>query len=348
MTLTKNLYGKTKDGKEVYSYIIRNKNGAYIELVSYGATLNKIVVPDKDGVFRDVLVGFDTMEGQEICTDSQGRTVGRVANRIAGKGVTIDGRNYQITKNVDGLFTLHGNHEYETAVWDSEILSDNSVKFSYFSPEGAEGFPGSVKNEVIFSFDDNNAVKIEYYAVPSEKCPLNLTNHAYFNLNGFDAGTVLGHYLKLYCDAYTPTDEKAIPTGEIRPVENTAFDFRNGKTIGQDVNVPDEQLIIGRGYDHNFRITGYDGTLRRFAESVGDISKIKMEAYTDLPGVQLYIGNFMNGTQTGKAGLPLEYRTGFCLETQYFPDAVNHSEFIQNIFSPDRPFKSTTVYLFTI
>ena len=347
MKITKKFYGKTENGKDVYSFIIENGSGAYIELLSYGATLNKIVLPKGDKMI-DVLVGFDTMEGQLICTDSQGRTVGRVANRIDGKGVTVDGANYQITKNVDGLFTLHSNHEYETAVWEYEIIGDDTVKFCYFSPENAEGFPGSVHNEVSFTFSEDNAVTIKYNAVPSRKCPLNLTNHAYFNLNGFEAGTIINHTLQLLCDAYTPTDERAIPTGEIRPVEGTAFDFREPKTIAKDVEADDIQLKIGRGYDHNFRIENYDGTLRKYCEAVGDITGIKMESFTDLPGVQLYIGNFMNGSQIGKKGLPLEYRTGFCLETQYFPDAVNHPEFIQNIFSPEKAFKSTTVYKFTI
>ena len=347
MKITKSLYGLIKDNKEVYSFIIENSKGAYIELLNFGATLNSIVLP-VSGRKIDVLVGFDTVEGQESCTDSQGRTVGRVANRIDTKGITVDGKNYQITKNVNGDFTLHSNHEYENAVWDSEIVSDSTVRFHYYSPEGAAGFPGSVENYVSFSFDEDNAVTIEYNAVPSEKCPLNLTNHAYFNLNGFDSGDILSHVLQLNCDRITPTDERAVPTGEIRPVEGTAFDFREPKTIGRDVETPDEQLIIGRGYDHNFLIEGYDGTLKKFCTVTGDKSNVTMEGYTDLPGVQLYIGNFMNGTQIGKAGLPLNFRTGFCLETQYSPDAPNHPEFIQNIFTPDKPFKSTTVYKFTI
>lgn len=347
MKIEKNFYGKLKDGRDVHSFTITNDNGAYIELVDYGATLNKIVVPDKNGNMLDVLVGFDTVEGQELCTDSQGRTVGRVANRIAGKGITIDGKNYQITKNVDGKFTLHSNHEYETVVWNSEIVGDNSVKFTYHSPNGAEGFPGEVDNEVKFTFTNDNEVIIDYNCVPTEKCPLNITNHAYFNLKGFDGGQIVDHEVQFFCDAYTPTDNDAIPTGEIRDVTGTAFDFRTPKTIEKDVDEKDEQLIIGRGYDHNFAISGYDGTLKKFAVVKSDKSGIVLEAYTDLPGLQFYIGNYMNGTQIGKAGKPLEYRTGFCLETQYFPDAANHEEFISNIFSPEKPFVSRTIFKFS-
>ncbi len=348
MTVTKKLYGTTENGTEVYSFEIKNSAGSYIGLVSYGATLNKIVVPDKNGNFNDVLVGFDTMEGQLLCTDSQGRTVGRVANRIAGRGFDIDGVNYQITKNVNGMFTLHSNHEYETAVWDYEIIGDSAVKFTYHSPLNAEGFPGEVDNEVTFSFNDENEVRIDYNCTPTQKCPLNVTNHAYFNLDGFDGGTILNHIVKFNCDAYTPTDEYAIPTGEIRSVEGTPFDFRKPKAIGRDVEADDIQLKIGRGYDHNFRIEGYDGTLKKFAEVKSEKSGRIMECFTDLVGVQFYIGNFMDGTQTGKAGLPLNHRTGFCLETQYFPDALNHTEFMPNIFTPDKPFVSTTIYRFSV
>lgn len=347
MKIEKNFYGKLKDGRDVHSFTVTNDNGAYIELVDYGATLNKIVAPDKNDNMLDVLVGFDTVEGQELCTDSQGRTVGRVANRIAGKGITIDGKNYQITKNVDGKFTLHSNHEYETAVWSSEIIGDNSVKFTYHSPNGAEGFPGEVDNEVKFTFTNDNEVIIDYNCVPTEKCPLNITNHAYFNLKGFDGGQIVDHEVQFFCDAYTPTDNDAIPTGEIRDVTGTAFDFRTPKTIERDVDEKDEQLIIGRGYDHNFAISGYDGTLKKFAVVKSDKSGIVLEAYTDLPGSQFYIGNYMNGTQIGKAGKPIEYRTGFCLETQYFPDAANHEEFISNIFSPEKPFVSRTIFKFS-
>lgn len=347
MKIERTLYGTTREGVEVPAFTITNVKGAYIELVAYGATLNKIVVPDRTGALYDVLVGFDTMEGQELCTDSQGRTVGRVANRIAGKGLTIGGRTYPITKNVNGKITLHGNHEYETVVWDSEVVDAQSVRFTYQSPDGSEGFPGSVRNEVTFSFDDNNAVTIRYACTPDCETAINVTNHAYFNLEGFDGGQVLEHSLQLFCDAYTPTDDAAIPTGEIRAVEGTPFDFRTPKPIGRDVGADDEQLRIGRGYDHNFQIAGYDGTLRQFARVYEPKSGRVMCGYTDLPGVQFYIGNFMDGTQVGKAGKPLCYRQGFCLETQYFPDALNHPEFLPCLFTKERPFLSTTVYQFS-
>ena len=240
--MTKSLYGKTADGKEVFSFTIKNESGAEIELLNYGATLNKISVPDRNGDFADVLVGFDTMEGQLSCTDSQGRTVGRVANRISGNGITIDGKNYPITKNIDGKFTLHGNHEYENAVWNYEILGDDSVKFSYFSADGNEGFPSNLQNEVTFTFTDKNEVKIHYDCRPDGKTPINVTNHSYFNLGGYASGNILSHEMQIFAKYFTPMNEDSIPTGEIRSVENTPFDFRIPKKIGRDVSSPDEQL----------------------------------------------------------------------------------------------------------
>lgn len=347
MKVEKNLYGKTSGGQEVYAFTITNASGAYIELISYGATLNKIVVPDKSGVLADVLVGFDTMEGQALCTDSQGRTVGRVANRISGNGITIDGKNYPITKNVDGKFTLHGNHEYAKAVWDYEILGNDSVRFSYFSASGNEGFPANLQNDVTFTWTEDNAVRIHYDCRPDGKTAINLTNHAYFNLGGYDSGDILGHTLQIFADAFTPMNEDSIPTGEIRDVTNTPFDFRTPKAVGRDVGANDEQLRIGRGYDHNFCLNGYNGGVNMFAVVKEPVSGRVMTCYTDLPGVQLYIGNYMDGTQIGKGGKPLCHRSGLCLETQYFPNALNNPNFIPNLFDEAHPFVSDTVYAFS-
>ncbi|MEG2396604.1 MAG: aldose epimerase family protein [Oscillospiraceae bacterium] len=347
MKLQKNLYGTTQKGNEVYSFIITNKSGAYIELLSFGATLNKIVVPDKDGNFADVLMGFDTMEGIENGSDSEGRTVGRVANRISGSGITIDGKNYPITKNIDGKFTLHGNHEYSKAIWNFETIGDNAVKFSYFSADGNEGFPANVENEVTFSFNDDNEVKIDYLSQPDAKTAINITNHSYFNLGGYDSGDILNHELQIFADAFTPMNEDSIPTGEIRPVSGTVFDFNTPKTIGRDVNADDEQLKIGIGYDHNFKLLNYNGKVREFAKVKEPKTGREMTCYTDLPGVQLYIANYKDGTQIGKGGKPQNYRNAFCLETQYFPDALNNKNFIQCVFDENNPFKSTTIFKFS-
>ena len=347
MKIEKFIYGNLPDGRAVPAYTITAQNGAYVELIAYGATLNKIVVPDKNGVLEDVLVGFDTMEGQLLNTESNGRTVGRVANRIAGNGIVIDGKTYPITKNIDGKFTLHSNHEFATALWDSEIVGDNAVKFSYDSKDGNEGFPGNLHTEVTMSFDEDCNVTLQYAATTDAPTAVNLTNHAYFNLEGFSAGEIVDHEVQLLCDAMTPTNSDCIPTGEIRPVDGTPFDFRTPKTIKQDVDADDEQLKLGIGYDHNFQIENYDGTLRKFAVVKAPKTGRVMTAYTTLPGVQFYIGNWMGKHQIGKAGKEILYRQGFCLETQYFPDAMNHKEFIPCLFTPKKPYTSTTVYAFS-
>ena len=347
MKIEKFIYGNLPDGRAVPAYTITAQNGAYVELIAYGATLNKIVVPDKNGALEDVLVGFDTMEGQLLNTESNGRTVGRVANRIAGNGIVIDGKTYPITKNIDGKFTLHSNHEFATALWDSEIVGDNAVKFSYDSKDGNEGFPGNLHTEVTMSFDEDCNVTLQYAATTDAPTAVNLTNHAYFNLEGFSADEIVDHEVQLFCDAMTPTNSDCIPTGEIRPVAGTPFDFRTPKTIKQDVDADDDQLKLGIGYDHNFRIENYDGTLRKFAVVKAPKTGRVMTAYTTLPGVQFYIGNWMGKHQIGKAGKEILYRQGFCLETQYFPDALNHKEFIPCLFTPDKPYISTTVYAFS-
>ena len=347
MTIQQFSYGKLADGRDVPAFKIENNSGAYIELVSFGATLNKIVVPDKNGNLKDVLVGSDTLEQQIACTESNGRTVGRVANRISEKGITIDGVNYQITKN-KGKFTLHSNHEFSSALWDAKIVGDNAVTFSYDSKDGNEGFPGNLHTEVTMSFSEDNAVTLDYTATTDAKTAVNLTNHAYFNLAGFDAGEILDHEVQLFCDAMTPTDEDAIPTGEIRDVTGTPFDFRTPKTIRQDVDAKEEQMLIGKGYDHNMAIANYDGTLRKFAIVKEKESGRVMTAYTTLPGVQFYIGNWMGKHQLGKENKEILYRQGFCLETQYFPDAMNHESFLPCLCTPEKPYNSKTVYVFSV
>lgn len=346
MSIEKRAYGSTSDGRAVDAYVITNKSGAYIQLLTYGATLDKIVVPDRDGKPADVLLGFDDMDGQENRHASQGRVVGRVANRITGNGLHIDGKDIPITKNVEGKITLHGAHEYAEANWAGEIVSDNAVRFSYVSPDGTHGFPGRVENTVIYTFTEDNAVQIDFYAVSDKKTVLNLTNHVYFNLGGYDAGSILGHELQIFADAYTPMGDLSVPTGEIRPVKGTPFDFNEMKTIGRDVNADDEQLRVGNGYDHNFRLLNYNGEVRRFAIAKDPVSGRVMECFTDLPGVQLYIGNFLCDV-VGKGGKPMANRTGFCLETQYFPNACNNPHFVQNVFDAGEPFKSTTIFKFS-
>ena len=341
--IVKNAFGTTSKGEAVDVYTIRNSSGAAVDILTYGATVNSIYVADKNGAFADVLSGFDTLEGHEKYSDYQGMTVGRYANRLAGGKFSIDGVEYDVEKNEKGITCLHGGAELSTAVWKAFIVDDNAIEMNYTSPDGAMGFPGKVDFKVAFTLHEDNALKIEYFAVSDKKTVINMTNHAYFNLAG--KGDILAHELMINADAYTPVDENSIPTGEIRPVEGTPFDFRVAKPIGRDINEADDQLAIGKGYDHNFCLNDGDGPI---ATAYDPESGRFLEVFTDLCGVQLYTGNFLDGTNIGKNGNPLIKNAGFCLETQYYPNTPNMPEFPQCTFDAGQKFTSCTVFRFSV
>lgn len=341
--IVKNIFGTTKNGETVDVYTLRNSNETAVDIITYGATVNSIYVADKNGVFADVLSGFDTIEGHENFSDYQGMTVGRYANRIAGGKFSIDGVEYNVEKNEKGITCLHGGAELSTAIWKALIVDDNSIEMSYTSPDGAMGFPGKVDFKVTFTLHEDNALKIEYFAVSDKKTVINMTNHAYFNLAG--KGDILGHELMINADAYTPIDADSIPTGEIRPVEGTAFDFREFKAIGKDIGADDEQLVLARGYDHNFCLNEGDGPA---AAAYDPESGRMLEVFTDLCGVQLYTGNFLDGTNEGKKGEKLIQHAGFCLETQFYPNTPNVPEFPQCTVDAGEKFKTCTVFRFSV
>ncbi len=341
--IVKNSFGTTAKGEAVDVYTIRNSAGTAVDIITYGATVNSIYVADKNGNFADVLSGFDTIEGHEKFSDYQGMTVGRYANRLAGGKFSIDGVEYNVEKNEKGITCLHGGAELSTAVWKAFIVDDNAVEMNYTSPDGAMGFPGKVEFKVTFTLHEDNALKIDYFAISDKKTVINMTNHAYFNLAG--KGDILAHELMINADAYTPIDENSIPTGEIRPVEGTPFDFRTAKPIGRDIGAKDDQLAIGRGYDHNFCLNDGDGPI---ATAYDPESGRFLEVFTDLCGVQLYTGNFLDGTKIGKNGNPLIKNAGFCLETQYYPNTPNMPEFPQCTFDAGEKFTSCTVFRFSV
>lgn len=341
--IVKNSFGTTAKGEAVDIFTIRNSSGTAVDILTYGATVNSIYVADKDGVFADVLSGFDTIEGHENFSDYQGMTVGRYANRLAGGKFSIDGVEYNVEKNEKGITCLHGGAELSTAVWKAFVVDDNAIEMNYTSPDGAMGFPGKVDFKVTFTLHEDNALKIEYYAVSDKKTVINMTNHAYFNLAG--KGDILNHELMINADAYTPIDENSIPTGEIRPVEGTPFDFRVAKPIGKDIGADDDQLAIGRGYDHNFCLNDGEGAI---ATAYDPESGRFLEVFTDLCGVQLYTGNFLDGTKIGKNGNPLIKNAGFCLETQFYPNTPNMPEFPQCTVEAGEKFTSCTVFRFSV
>ena len=343
--VTKEFYGELPDGREVYEYTIENANGVSISIINYGATLNRIVCPDRDGVMGDILVGFDDIEGHlENPGYYCGQTVGQYANRLCSGKFSVGENEYSVTLNENGKTCLHGGSEYSHALWRGIIVDDDCVEFSYLSPDGEQGFPGNVDVKVVFSLSSDNTVQIDYKAVTDKDTIINLTNHAYFNLGSAENGNVLSHELTLDCDSYTPTDADSIPTGEIRKVEGTAFDFRTPKTIGRDIGADDIQLTQCRGYDHNFCINGEPGEIRHFAHVYDPATGRTLDGYTDLPGVQLYTGNFMSPEDTGKGEIRFDKHYAFCLETQYYPDTPNHKNFPQCTVKAGENFISTTRY----
>lgn len=347
MAVSKHIYG-IMNNKNVMCYVIRNSQGNEAHIIEKGATLDKLFIKDKNRISLDVLVGHDTLDGHINKSDYQGVVVGQYANRIKDGKFTIDGTEYCVTPNEKGVTCLHGGGEYSSAHWQGEKLSENAVKFTYTSPDGKEGFPGNVSVSVVYTFDDENNLSLDYKAVSDKKTVINLTNHAYFNLNGYNGGDILNHTLQINADRYTPIDELSIPTGELEAVEGTPFDFTSPKAIGRDIDAPHKQIETGLGYDHNFCIADFDGTLKTIAVATGDKSGITMQVKTDLPGVQLYTGNFLDGSVIGKGNLPIEKRSAFCLETQVYPDSPNHPEWHKCIYAAGEEYSTTTVFSFSV
>ena len=256
MSVTKTHFDFMPDGTEVHLFTITNNNEVSAGIITRGATLQSFVCPDKEGNMGDIIMGFDNVAAHIASGTYTGNIIGQYANRLCGGKFTVGGKEYQVTQNEKGKTCLHGGGEYNSAVWKAIIIDDDAVEFSYISEDGKEGFPGKVEVTVIYRLTDRNELEIHYNAVPDRETVINMTNHAYFNLGTTANGDVLDHELQLFCDAFTPTDADSIPTGEIRSVEGTAFDFREPKKIGRDIGAEDEQLIMCRGYDHNFCVNG--------------------------------------------------------------------------------------------
>ena len=340
-------FGNMPDGKEVYKYVITNNNDYSVHILTLGATLNSFFVKDSDGALRDVLLGFDSVQDYLEKSDYQGATVGPCCNRIGGAALDINGRHYSLTANEKDVTCLHSGGEFSFVLWNAMVVDADAVELSYLSPDGTNGFPGEKKVKAVFRLDDDNALHIEYDAAADRDTYLNLTNHAYFNLDGYDSGDILSQTLSLNAGSFVPVDALSIPTGEIKAVENTPFDFRAAKKIGTDIEADCEQLRLTGGFDHNFCIDGWDGTLRECACAEAVSGGVKMNVYTTLPGVQFYAGNFLNGT-AGKGGKPMNKRSGFCLETQYFPDTPHNAAFPSCLFKAGEHYTSETVYSFSV
>ncbi|MBE6715881.1 MAG: galactose mutarotase [Ruminococcaceae bacterium] len=347
MAVERVFFGEMPDGREVYKYIITNSNDYSAHILTLGATLQSFFAEDKNGEMQDVLLCFDNVKDHLELSDYQGVVVGPVCNRIGGASFDIGDKHYNLTANEKGITCLHSGGELGNELWKAMITDSDRVEFSYTASDLSHGFPGEKDIKVTYKLDDDNALHIKYEAVATKDTYLNFTNHAYFNLNGFKSGDILSHSLVIDADLITEVDENSIPTGKNIPVEGTAFDFRCSRIIGKDIDDEHIQLQYTGGYDHNFCINNYDGKLREFAQAEGDISGIKMNVYTTLPGVQFYAGNFLKGIK-GKDAHPMEKRSGFCLETQFYPDTPNNPSFPSCLFKTGEKYVSETVYRFSL
>jgi aldose 1-epimerase len=344
-TIRRDLFGTTADGQRVDVFTLTNTNGVVARLSSLGATLVSWTAPDREGRMADVVLGYETFEGWTNNAPFFGVIVGRYGNRIAKGQFALDGTTYTLARN-NAPNHLHGGVKgFDKVVWTATEIQrpeGPSVQFEYVSRDGEEGYPGTLRASVVYTLTDRNELRIAYSATTDRKTVVNLTNHTYFNLAG--SGDILGHSLTLAADRFTPVDSTLIPTGELRPVAGSPFDFRQATPIGARIDAADEQLRFGGGYDHNFVLNRQSSDLTLAARAVDPASGRVLEVRTTEPGVQFYTGNFLDGTIVGKGGQRYARRTGFCLETQHFPDSPNQPSFPTTVLEPGQTYQSTTVF----
>ena len=344
--MEKYTYGIDLKGKEAAIYLLENKNGMKVEILDLGATVVKIEVPDKDGNLVDVVLGYEDVKGYEQGTVFLGAPVGRNANRIAKGQLTIQDVTYTLAQN-NGSNNLHSGLDfYNFRYWNVEELSDCSLKCSLFSPDGDQGYPGNLNIDIIYTLKEDNTLEIQYHGLSDADTIFNMTNHSYFNLDGHASGNVLEQKIWLDSDFYTRADAESIPTGELLSVENTPMDFRNGKLLGEEIDADYEATQLGAGYDHNW-VLKTNSTYQLIGGLSSEVSGIKMEVYTDLPGVQIYTGNFIDN-EIGKNGVVYERRSGVCFETQYFPNAINEPTFEQPIIKAEKKYETMTAFKFMV
>jgi len=339
-------FEKTIDGKQTHLFILKNKNGMEAAVTNYGGRLVALLVPDSSGKMIDVAVGIGSVDGYIKSTEPYyGATIGRYGNRIAKGHFTLDGKQYTLAIN-NAPNTLHGGKKgYQDVVWDAKKINDQTLELTYLSKDMEEGFPGNLKITVTCSLTDDNAFKCSYEATTDKTTVVNLTNHAYFNLNGEGSGTILNHLVQFKADNYTPVDSTLIPTGKIEPVKGTPLDFSSPTTIGARINDANEQLKNGKGYDHNFVLNKHD-IAQPIAIVKGDKTGIVMEIFTEEPGLQFYSGNFMQGKNVMKYGEKDDYRTAFAMETQHYPDSPNQPQFPSTVLKPRQVYKTQSIYKF--
>jgi aldose 1-epimerase len=348
-TYTQVEFGKLPDGGVAYLFTLTNRDHLQARVSNYGGRIVSLSVPDRNGRFADIVLGFDSLPDYLSNGSTYfGALIGRYANRIGGARFNLDGVEYKLEKN-NGENTLHGGSQgFDKKLWTPRLLPDSGLELTYHSKAGEEGYPGNLTATVVYHLTDANEIRIDYRATTDKDTIVNLTNHSYFNLKGAGEGDILGHVLTLHASRFTPVDSGLIPTGELRSVAGTPFDFRSPIAIGARIGQNDEQLKLGRGYDHNFVLDKKGADPQLAARVEEPESGRVLEVYTTEPGVQLYTGNFLDGTVRGKGGKLYPHRGAFCLETQHFPDSPNKPAFPSVVLHPGRQFAETTIFRFAV
>ncbi|MCM4157304.1 aldose epimerase family protein [Gramella sp. AN32] len=353
MKIDQSGFGKTADGKEVEKYIISNSAGLEMSVISYGGIITSLKVPDKNGEYKDVVLGFDNIQDYENGSPYFGAIIGRYGNRIAKGRFSLDGKEYKLDTN-DGPNSLHGgNKGFDKVLWNIEPSSgedEASLELSYTSKDGEGGYPGNLETTVTYTLNSNNELHIKYEATTDKKTVVNLTQHSYFNLTGDFSKKILDHVVEINADEYLPVDKTLIPTGELKPVKGTPFDFTEPVKIatGMEQENSNEQLKRGPGFDHCWILNEQDSGVRFAASAYEPGSGRFMEVYTNEPALQFYIGNFLDGTLPAKGGGNYEKRTGFCMETQHYPDSPNQKDFPSVVLEPGSTYTSETSYKFSV
>ena len=349
MRIEKSVFGKTHQGETIDLFTLTNAQGLRVKIMTYGAIVVSLEVPDRDGHMDDIVLGYDGLEGYLQNDPYFGAVVGRYGNRIAKGKFTLNGEEYQLAVN-NGENHLHGGiRGFNEVIWEAETKEETdalSVELSYISPDGEEGYPGNLSCMVIYTLNNQNELGIKYQATTDKTTVVNLTHHSYFNLSGQGKRDILDHELQLAADRFTPVDEGLIPTGEMLPVEGTPMNFRNPTAIGARIEQDDQQLKYGGGYDHNWVLNSQDGSLALAAEVYEPSTGRIMKVFTTEPGIQFYSGNFLDGSIAGKKGLIYKRRFGFCLETQHYPDSPNQPHFPSVVLKPGETYSHETVHRF--
>jgi aldose 1-epimerase len=342
-------YGTTSDGEKVAQYTLTKENGMEVKIITYGGRITSLKAPNKNGEFENVVLGFDSLEQYTKDNPFFGALIGRFGNRIANGKFTLDGEEYTLAQN-DGQNHLHGGEKgFDKVVWTVDNASANSLSLSYISEDMEEGYPGTLETKVVYTLTEDNALEVNYNATTDKKTVINLTQHAYFNLSGDFSETILDHKIEIDADEFLPVNETLIPTGELKEVTGTPFDFREAKTVEQHIEEKNQQLERGKGYDHNWVLNEQDTGMRFAASAYHEESGRMLEVHTNEPGIQFYSGNFLDGTLPQADGEgTYGHRSGFCLETQHYPDSPNQEGFPSVVLEPGETYSSKTSFKFSV